>query len=416
MPTQITELDNGLRVVTDTMNEAESVVVGAWVGVGTRHEPWKANGVAHLVEHMMFKGTKRHSAYALSAAIEKNGGSMNAHTTQEETAYYARVLPENAALATDIIADMLQNSVFAPKELDRERTVIVQEIGSYIDAPDQRAFDLMSQLAFPKQTIGRPIVGTSDVIMKLPRQEIINYVKRYYHTGNMVVAAAGRIEHADFVKMAEKYFGKLPRGKKAPKDKAAVAHGVRLEPREIEQLHVILGFKGPSFHQREIYATQLLSLILGGSSSSRLFQKVREKRGLVYNISSGHSAFSDAGIFQIYAGTDPARVKELMPVIEDELKDITKNIGDGELKRAKMQCRAGMLMGKEDVMRRADVIGHQLLAHNRVITIDETLKKLMDVSKDDVQAMAKKLFTGKPILMALGPVDGLKAWEKRYTR
>ena len=192
MTTQTTTLPNGLRVVTDTMNEAESVVVGAWVGVGTRHEPWRANGVAHLVEHMMFKGTKRHSAYALSAAIEKNGGSMNAHTTQEETAYYARVLPENAELATDIIADMLQHSIFHAKELDRERTVIVQEIGSYIDAPDQHAFDLMNQLAFPKQTIGRPIVGTSDVIMKLPRQDIINYVKKYYHAGNMVVVRRAR--------------------------------------------------------------------------------------------------------------------------------------------------------------------------------------------------------------------------------
>lgn len=413
MTIQISTLDNGLRVVTDTMHEAESVVVGAWVGVGTRHEPWRANGVAHLVEHMMFKGTKRHSPYALSAAIENNGGMMNAHTTQEETAYYARVLPENAELATDIIADMLQNSVFPPKELNRERTVIVQEIGSYIDAPDQHVFDLMNQLAFPKQTIGRPIVGTADVIMKLPRQDIIDYVKKFYHTGNMVVVAAGKIEHAAFVKLAQKFFGKLPRGKKAPKEKAHAASGTRLEPRTIEQLHIILGFSGPSFHNKQIYPAQLLSLILGGSSSSRLFQKIREKRGLVYTINSGHSAFSDAGIFQIYAGTDPARVKELMPVVQEELKDITKNIGDGELKRAKAQCRAGLLMSKEDVMRRADVIGHQLLAYDRVISSEEILKKLMAVTKDDVHGVAKKLFTGKPILMALGPVDELKIWQKK---
>ena len=414
MAVQISTLDNGLRVVTDTMNEAESVVVGAWVGVGTRHEPWRANGVAHLVEHMMFKGTKRHSAYALSAAIEKNGGMMNAHTTQEETAYYARVLPENAELATDIIADMLQNSIFVPKELDRERKVMVQEIGSYIDAPDQHAFDLMSQLAFPKQTIGRPILGTTDVIMKLPRQEIINYVKKFYHTGNMVVVAAGKIEHAAFVKMAQKFFGKLPRGKKATKEKSHVSHGVRLEQRDIEQLHIILGFAGPSFHNTAIYPVQLLSLILGGSSSSRLFQKIREKRGLVYTISSGHSAYSDAGIFQIYAGTDPARVQELMPVVESELRDITRNIGESELKRAKAQCRAGLLMAKEDVLRRADIIGHQLLAHNRVIPSDETLKKLMAVTKDDVEGAAKKLFSGKPILMSLGPVKGLEKWRKKF--
>ena len=409
--TQTTILANGLRIVTDTMNEAESVVIGAWVGVGTRHEPWRANGVAHLVEHMMFKGTKRHSPYALSNAIEKNGGVMNAHTTREETAYYAKVLPEDAELATDIIADMLQHSVFDTKELDRERKVIVQEIGSYIDAPEEHVFDLMHVLAFPKQTIGRPIVGTSDVIMKLPRKAIVDYVKRYYHAGNMVLAAAGRIEHKDFVSMVRKYFGKLPRGKAAVSDKAHAAKGLRLELREIEQLHIILGFAGASFHQSTIYATQLLSIILGGSSSSRLFQKVREKRGLVYSVNSGHSAFSDAGLFQIYAGTDPARVKELMPVIQDELHDVARNIGDGELKRAKAQGRAGMLMGQEDVMRRAEVIGHQLLAHNRTISIDETLKKLMAVTKEDVQAVAQKLFTSKPTLTALGPVEGLKGWK-----
>jgi len=412
MTTQTTTLPNGLRIVTDTMREAESVVVGAWVGVGTRHEPWRANGVAHLVEHMMFKGTKRHSAYALSNAIEKNGGVMNAHTTREETAYYAKVLPEDAALATDIIADMLQHSVFDAKELDRERKVIVQEIGSYVDSPEEHVFDLMHRLSFPDQTIGRSILGTEKVIMNLPRQAVVDYVRRHYHSGNIVLAAAGRIEHADFVAMAKKYFGKLPRGKAAPKDKAHPATGTHLEPRAIEQLHIILGFSGASFHNHDIYPTQLLSIILGGSSSSRLFQKVREKRGLVYSVNSGHSAFSDTGIFQIYAGTDPARVKELMPVIKTELRDVTKNIGDGELKRAKAQCRAAMLMGQEDVMRRAEVIGHQMLAYNRTVTIDQTLKRLMAVTKDDVQTIAKKIFKSHPTLTALGPEEALTILKK----
>jgi predicted Zn-dependent peptidase len=215
--------------------------------------------------------------------------------------------------------------------------------------------------------------------------------------------------------MAQKCFGNLPKGKKAGMDKAHVASGVRLQPRAIEQLHIILGFKGPGFHERAIYPAQLLSVLLGGSSSSRLFQKVREKRGLVYSINSGLAAFSDAGLFQIYAGTDPARVRELMPVIMDELRDVTRNIGAGELKRAKAQCRAAMLMGKEDVMRRADVIGHQLLAHGRLISIDETLKKLMAVTVKDTQTVARKLFSGKPILTALGPVEGLKGWGKKFS-
>lgn len=408
MPARITTLDNGLRIVTDTMNEAESVVVGAWVGVGTRHEPWRANGVAHLVEHMMFKGTRRQSAYGLSAAIEKDGGTINAHTTREETAYYARVLPEKTEEALDVIADMLMHSVFDKRELDRERTVIVQEIGSYIDMPEAHVDDLMNELAFPEQTIGRPIVGTSDVIMNLPRKDIVNYVRRYYHTGNMVIVATGKIGHADFVKLVKKYFKGLRTGKPAKKDKAYVSGGVKLVPRKIEQLHILLGYTGPSFHNPAIYPAQLLSIILGGSSTSRLFQKVREKRGLVYSVNSSHSAFSDAGIFQIYAGTDPARVKELMPVIQEELDDVTKNISDAEMNRAKAQCRASLLMGKEDVMRRADVAGHQILTYNRIISSEDILKKLMAVTNRDVQAFAKKLFAGKLILTALGPVKELK--------
>src|SRR3984957_452739 len=198
MTIKVTTLPNGLRVATDTMNEAESVVIGAWVGVGTRHEPWNANGVAHLVEHMMFKGTKKRSAYALSAAIEKNGGAMNAHTTREETAYYARVLPEDAALAADIVADMLRHSQFGIKELNRERGVIIQEIGRDLDSPEERVFDLMQQKAFPGQKLGRPILGSVKVIAKLPRSAITDYVRRYYNASNMVMVAAGRNAHQAF--------------------------------------------------------------------------------------------------------------------------------------------------------------------------------------------------------------------------
>src|ERR1700733_3250332 len=195
MTIEISTLPNGLRVASDPMREAESAVIGAWVGVGTRHEPWNANGVAHFVEHMMFKGTRERSAYALSADIERVGGSMNAHTTREETAYYARVLPEDAELACDIIADMLQRSLFDKKELERERQVIIQEIGRDLDTPEDYAFDLLHQLAFPRQRIGRPILGSAKVIAKLPRRAVIDYVKRHYHAGNTVIVGAGRLEH-----------------------------------------------------------------------------------------------------------------------------------------------------------------------------------------------------------------------------
>lgn len=410
MAVRITTLENGLQVATDSMQEAGSIVVGAWVGVGTRDEPWRANGVAHLVEHMMFKGTKSRSAYALSTAIENKGGAMNAHTTREETAYYARVLPEDMELAGDIVSDMLQNSVFAAKELDRERQVVIQEIGRDLDSPEEHVFDLMHHQAFPKQKIGRPILGSAETIAKLQRREVKDYVKQHYHTGNMVVVGAGKIDHDDFVEMARRKFGKLPKGRAAQREKAHIRSGAKLAPKEIEQLHIILGFPCAGFHSRSIYAAQVLSILLGGSSSSRLFQKVREKRGLVYTINSGHSAFSDVGIFQIYAGTDPQRVKELIPVVCDEMREVTSNVAPGELARAKAQARADLLMGEEGVMRRADSLGHCLLAFGRPIPTEEVLRKLMAVTKEDVEAVAAKLLTRRPIVTALGPLGEMDGY------
>jgi predicted Zn-dependent peptidase len=411
MTIRISTLDNGLRVVTDTLPDAESVVVGVWVGVGTRHEPDAANGVAHLVEHMMFKGTKTRSAYALSAEIENRGGAMNAHTTREETAYYARVLPEDAEHACDIIADMLRNSVFEPKELDREKKVIVQEIGRDLDSPEDHAFDLFHQRAFPNQKLGRPILGSAHVITNLPRRAVVDYVKQHYNVSNMIVAAAGKIEHDDFCRMIKRRFARIPGGKKPAHQKAHISGGATLMAKDIEQLHFILGFAGPGYHSRHLYPAQVLSVLLGGSSSSRLFQKVREKRGLVYTVSSTHAAYSDAGVFVIHAGTDPARVRELVPVVCNELRDVTQNVAPGELARAKAQLRADLLMGQESVMRRAEVLGHQLLAFGRTIPAEEILARLMAVSKEDIERMAVSLFSRKPILTALGPLDNLESYR-----
>ncbi len=412
MTVTVSMLANGLRIATDTMADAESTVIGVWVGVGTRHEPMAANGVAHLVEHMMFKGTKRRSAFGLAAAIEKNGGSMNAFTTREETAYYARVLPEDIALAGDIIADMLQHSLFVPKELERERQVIIQEIGRDRDTPEDHAFDLFHRLAFPHQRIGRPILGSAEVIAKLPRRAALDYVKRHYHAGNMILIGAGRISHKQLVEMARKNFGRLPPGGPAKIHKAHVAHGETRAPKKIEQLHLILGFPAPGFKSKANYPAQLLGILLGGSSSSRLFQKVREKRGLVYTISASPITFSDAGIFSIYAGTDPARIKELVPVVCEELRDVKRHITPLELKRARAQARADLLMGQENVMRRAEVLGHQMLALGKPVPTARILRNIEAVTVKEVEAMARKLFSRAPLLTALGPVEGLESYGK----
>lgn len=412
MSIRVSTLDNGLRVATDTMLEAESVVTGAWVGVGTRDEPGSANGVAHLVEHMMFKGTKKRSAYALSIAVEKNGGSMNAYTTREETAYHARVLPEDTALAVDLIADMLQRSVFAPRELTREKQVIIQEIGRDLDSPEDRVSDQFYELAYPRQKMGRPILGSAKTIAALPRAAVKDYVDSHYHAGNMVLVAAGKVEHADFVKLAEKHFGKLRRGKSLRREKARAHGGEKLVTKKIEQLHFVLGFPAPSYHARDVYAAQVLSILLGGTASSRLFQKVREKRGLVYTVSANHTPFSDTGLFQVYAGTDPARIGELIPVVCDELRDVTRNVTRGELARTKAQASADIRMGQENVGRRADSLGHQMLAFGRPIPLEESLRKLTAVTKKDVEAVAARIFAQKPLVAAYGPLGDTEDYKK----
>jgi predicted Zn-dependent peptidase len=412
MTIQISTLDNGLRVATDTMDGAESVALGVWVGVGTRHEPWNANGVAHLVEHMMFKGTKKRSAFEISKAIEQNGGMMNAHTSREETAYYARVLPEDAELAADIISDMLMHSAFAPKELAREKQVVIQEIGRSYDTPDDHVFDLLYETAFPKQKIGRAILGSAKVIANLPRNAVVDYVHSHYHTGNMVLVGVGKIGHDEMVKLAKRYFSKLPHGKRTKAEDIAIKSGESREARKIEQLHLTMAFAGPGRKSSSYYAASLLGIIMGGSMSSRLFQKVREQKGLVYTVSASHMPFMDKGLFGIYAGTDPSRVKELIPIVCAEMRDVTKNIKPKELRLAKAQVRADFLMGRESVMRRAEVLGHQMVAFGKPISLDSILKKVLAVSVYDVQNMAGKIVSRPPILAGLGPLDNVEAYAK----
>ncbi len=412
MTIEISTLDNGLRVVTDSMPDSESMVFGVWVGVGTRHEPWAANGVAHLAEHMMFKGTRRRSAYGISAAIEKNGGAMNAHTTREETAYYARVMPEDAPRAADIIADMLQRSIFDPKELDRERQVIIQEIGRDQDTPEDHVYELLHETAFPKQKIGRSILGSPEVIAKLPRRELLNYVKRHYHAGNMVVVGTGKITHDEMLQLAKRHYGRLHAGRTSKHEAARIKSGARVIKKETEQLHIMMAFPGPGLHARNVQTASVLAIILGGSASSRLFQKVREQRGLVYAINASHIPFQDAGLFTIYAGTDPQRVKELIPVVCRELRDVAGHVGPAELKRAKAQARADLLMGQESVMRRAEILGYQMLTHGKPTPLRQTLDRIMAVTEDDVQAMAARLLRRRPILTALGPTENLESYRK----
>lgn len=414
--TRVTTLPNGLRVATDSMPHVETVSVGVWFGVGSRHEPLAANGVAHLVEHMLFKGTPTRDAFAISAEIENVGGHLNAYTSREQTCYYAKVLKEDLGLALGILADMVQNPLFDEGELAKERQVILQEIGQAEDTPDDIVYDHFLATAFPKQRLGRPVLGTSDVVESLPRAAMVDYVTGRYVPANMVVAAAGNITHEQVVELAARLFTYAGAGEVTGAEQAIYHGGEFREDRDLEQVHVLLGFDGVSNNSPDLYAAMLMSTLLGGGMSSRLFQEVREKRGLVYSVHSFNWSMADSGVFGIYAGTGPDSTAELIPVICEEVRKLAGTLTTEELVRAKAQLKASQLMGLESTTNRAEQLGSQLLTYGRVIPPAETVAKLDAVDLAAVAACAERVFGSKPTLTALGPLEGLESLDSVTSR
>jgi len=413
---RVTTLSNGLRVATDSMPDAFTVALGCWVGVGTRNEPAHINGVAHLVEHMMFKGTERRDAFRISEEIENVGGQLNAYTTREHTAYYAKVLAEDAPLALDIIADMLQHSLLDADELSRERAVVLQEIGQADDTPDDIIFDLFQETAFPNQAIGRPVLGRAEIVGDLPRSALVDYIGGYYGGKTVVVVAAGRIEHEAFVDLVSRAFASLGSVTPPPPEPARYVGGDLREERDLEQLHVVLGFDGIGVHDPDFHASAVYSTMLGGGMSSRLFQEVREKRGLVYSIYSFTGAYKDGGVFGIYAGTGDDRIEELIPVVCDELMKSTVNATEDEVARARAQMRAGTLMSLESTMARCEQLGQQLLIFGRPIPVEETVARIAAVDRESVIRVGKRLISGRPTLTALGPIGRLESFDALAAR
>ncbi|MDP9196218.1 MAG: insulinase family protein, partial [Pseudomonadota bacterium] len=404
MNVQVTTLPNNMKIITDSMPEVATVSLGVWVGVGTRHETPEINGVAHLVEHMLFKGTPTRSAFAISEQIESVGGHMNAYTTREQTAYYARVLKEDTGLAMDILADMLQNSLLDPQELDRERTVIQQEIGQTNDAPDDIIHDHLQAISFPGQTLGMPVLGSPQVIGSLPRESLSAWLQ-HYAGSRMVLVASGHVHHEQIVEMAARAFARLPRESVQRTDPAVWSGGDFRENRTLEQLHLVFGFQGPGYHDPDYYTVSILSTLLGGGMSSRLFQEVREKRGLVYSIHTFSSAFEDGGLFGIYAGTGPEHAAELIPVVCDELQKVENDLTEAEFERARAQLRAGILMGLESTAARSEHLGQSTLIHGRPVLPEETLAKLAAVTPADVKRAIHRLVRSPLSFAAIGPVS-----------
>lgn len=411
MTTAVTTLPNGLRVLTDTMPTVETVSLGAWVDVGTRHEPADINGISHLLEHMAFKGTERRSAQDIAEEIENVGGHLNAYTSREHTAYYAKVLKEDVDLALDIVADILQHSVFDPEELRREQSVVVQEINQAVDTPDDIVFDHFQATAYPAQALGRPVLGTPETVRAIDSATLRRFMQRAYTAPAIVVAAAGNIDHDRFVRQVERLFADLPTHAPTLPEGAAYAGGDYREARDLEQVHVVLGFNGVPYDHPHYYSAAVLSTLLGGGMSSRLFQEIRERRGLVYNIYSFPASYTDGGLFSIYAGTGEDEVAELIPVMCDEIMRVGDGVNEAELARARAQLKASILMSLESTSSRCEQLARQVLTYGRPLTTEEVVERLEAVDAAAVRAAAATVLTSTPTLAVLGTLEKVEDFE-----
>ena len=417
MSVEVTRLDNGLTVVTDSMPHLQTTSVGVWVNTGARHERARQHGVSHMLEHMAFKGTERRSALAIAEEIETVGGHLNAHTTHEATAYYARVLKEDLPLAVDILADILQNSIFDPEEVERERGVIISEIGQAHDTPDDVVFDDLLEAAYPGQPLGRSILGTVDTVSGFGRDDLNGYMNERYLAQGMVLAAAGGVDHKDLVKLAAQRFAAVPWRPVTHAPRAVFKGGEVRKERDLEQVHLALAFEGPTYQDPDYYTAQVFSGVLGGGMSSRLFQEVREKRGLCYSVFAFSWSFADTGVFGIYAGTAPDDVAELMPVLSGELGRIGIDASEDEVARSRAQIKAGLLMGLESSSSRAEQIARHYMIHGRVLPVEELIARVDEVDADAVRRYAERLAKGPGLaLSAIGPLGGQGGGLESYDR
>ncbi|MFT8418540.1 MAG: pitrilysin family protein [Acetobacter sp.] len=410
-PIQLTRLPSGLTVVTERMDRVETVSFGAYISAGTRNETAAENGVSHFLEHMAFKGTTSRSALRIAEEIENVGGHINAYTAREQTVFYVKLLKENLGLGIDIIGDILTHSTFDAAELERERGVILQEIGQANDTPDDVVFDHFQETAFPDQPMGRPILGTESLIQNMPRDTLMSYMGTHYNPSNMVVAAAGNLEHAAVVAQVEQHFADLPTTKAPGMEKAVYAGGEFRQVKELDQAHIVLGFPSTGYDDPDYYAALLLSTLLGGGMSSRLFQEIREKRGLVYSVYSFNAPFEGGGVFGVYAGTGEKECAELIPVTLEELRKVQLGVSMDELVRARTQLKSSLLMSLESTGSRCEQIARQLQIFGRIIPTQETVDKIEAVTREDICRAAARIFAGAPTLAALGPIGHIPSLQ-----
>ena len=406
MSINITTLDNGFRVVSEKMPGLKSASVGIWINAGGRNEAVNQNGIAHFLEHMAFKGTQSRSALDIAQEIENVGGYINAYTSKEMTAYYARVLENDVPLAIDVISDILLNPIFDKKELEVELGVILQEIGQSLDTPDDVIFDWLQEAAFPDQPLGRTILGPSQLVKNFSREDLLTFVNEQYGPEQMVLSAAGSVDHEKIVSQVKSLFDKKEPGSKAVMSASNYNGGEKQVDKDLEQAHFALAFEAPGYRDEAIYTSQIYSIALGGGMSSRLFQEIREKRGLCYTIFAQGGAYSDTGLLTIYSGTSADSLKDLSDITISEMKRMAVDFEQVELDRARAQMKAGMLMGLESASSRAERLARMLTIWNRIPTLDEIIKKIDSVNLCDIRHFSNSIIINKrPTLSTYGPIS-----------
>lgn len=409
-------LGNGLRVLTEQMTEVRSVSIGVWLARGSRHESAERSGIAHFVEHMLFKGTGSRSAEDIAQAIDSIGGQLDAFTAKEYAGYYIKVLDEHLPLALDVLSDLVLNPAFDPEDIEREKKVVIEEIKMVEDTPDDLVHELFTQGFWEDHPLGRPILGTRETVEALDQASLRDYFADAYTPQNLIVSAVGNLRHDHVRDLVEQRFGHLTAsGGRVVETPPRVVPKVLIRNKELEQSHICLGTNSFQQDHADRYTSYVLNTLLGGSMSSRLFQNVREKRGLAYAVFSGMSAYRDAGQFTIYAGCANEAVGEVIDLVVDELRTLKRTpVPAAELQRAKDHLKGSLMLGLENTASRMSHVARQEMYFERQVGLDETLKGVESVTADDVQRVSGELFVdGELSATVLGNVNGLQMPRER---
>ena len=411
MAAEVSTLSNGLRVVTDPMASVESAAVGVWVAAGTRHETAEVNGISHLLEHMAFRGTTKRNVQQIAEEMDNVGGQLNAYTSRDHTAYFAKVLKEDTGLAVDILSDILLNSTMDAEELAREQHVVVQEIYQADDTPDDIIFDHFQATAFPDQPMGWPVLGSESIVRSITSERLRRYMADNYAADTMVVSAAGNVDHEKFVRLVESAFCALPARAKISEQPSRYNGGDFRQQRDLEQVHLVLGFGGIPYGDDDYYNLNALSTLMGEGMSSRLFQEIREKRGLAYSVGSNSQSFSDSGLFSIYVGTGSGDLPKMIPVLCDEIRKSIDGFTPEEIKRARAQIKAGLLMSMESPSSRCTQRARQTMIYGRPLSTAEVIEKVEAVGAKGIIDVAHRVFASAPTLASLGDLGTLEAFD-----